>query len=267
MRFMAYNLMDGGLGPGGDRLTSLARVVRSEAPDILAVSEACGFHAAGGPGPSSERLYTFERLTGLRGFILPTESSYFVGVFVRPPLPVARADAVRGTFHHGALAVTVDTGRNRPLVVVATHLHPFSSTMRVAEAECLSWFAGHVEPSADLVLMGDLNSVSPLDRSQVPPPAGGWPLRLLTPDGRLDAAPGALLARAGLTDAFRHANPDLPGPTDPTPVHASPEQARLRIDFILLGPSLVPRLRGSRVVTDPPADSASDHYPVVADLE
>jgi endonuclease/exonuclease/phosphatase family metal-dependent hydrolase len=79
---------------------------------------------------------------------------------------------------------------------------------------------------------------------------------------------------AGFVDAFRAANPGVPGPTVWQPVRAAERLARRRVDYVLVAPAAAARVVASRVVLDTPRRAAdggvlwpSDHYGVLADLE
>ncbi len=269
MKLLSYNVKDGGLDERGDRLDALIEVVRAADPDILCVMEAAGWHPVGRPGQSGARLARFEAGVGMRGWILETGSASSIGTFLRPGVFPADVSAARGTFFHGALVLTLAAEQSRPLVVVATHLHPFSATMRAAEAEALSWLAARASRSGPVVLVGDLNSVSAEDAArglQPTQPAEGWNVRLLDSRGDLDFTPVARLKRAVLVDCYRKMNRSVYGPTDPTPAFDHGE-AGLRIDFVLASPDLASRLESCRVVTEPPAESASDHYPLLTEFE
>jgi len=65
---------------------------------------------------------------------------------------------------------------------------------------------------------------------------------------------------AGYVDGFRQAHPDDPGHTLPT---AHPH---VRLDYVFVPSSHQSRIAACSVVRDPAAVSASDHFPVLADL-
>jgi exodeoxyribonuclease-3 len=114
-----------------------------------------------------------------------------------------------------------------PLTVIGTHLNPYSRSWRLVESWAL---ARRVDPGRLVLVMGDLNG----------PPAV-----------------------AGLVDLFR------PG----GPVHSVPTRFKgeeftpARLDHVLATKPLAALARGYRIVTGGAADTASDHYPVVADLD
>ena len=62
-------------------------------------------------------------------------------------------------------------------------------------------------------------------------------------------------------DSFRTLHPNDPGMTLPT------HDPMLRLDYVFVPQSQCARVKTCDVVRTPPADVASDHFPVVADIE
>src|SRR2546423_8366573 len=128
---------------------------------------------------------------------------------------------------HHAAAEITVATDRGPLTVIGTHLNPYSRTWRLAEARAL---ARRIDPNRLVLLMGDLNG----------PPAV-----------------------AGLVDLFRPGGPVHSVPTR----FAGEEFTPARLDHILATKPLAALARGYRIVTGGLADTASDHYPVVAELD
>ncbi|MFY1691416.1 endonuclease/exonuclease/phosphatase family protein [Plantactinospora sp. WMMB782] len=147
-------------------------------------------------------------------------------------------------------------------------------------------------PERLVLLMGDLNTLDPDGRhaeriSRLPPEYRG---RHLMPDGvTVDTRAVAALYRAGFVDLFSAASPDLEPPagdraagpaggagpagrveppdTVPTSAGGGVEFTGMRLDYLLGTPPLARLARPPRVVTGGAAESASDHYPLVVDLD
>jgi endonuclease/exonuclease/phosphatase family metal-dependent hydrolase len=66
---------------------------------------------------------------------------------------------------------------------------------------------------------------------------------------------------AAYADGYRMLHPDHPGFTFPT------WDPHLRLDFVFVPQSSLPRLRSCEVVVGPAATAASDHLPVLAELD
>ncbi|MGW5667391.1 endonuclease/exonuclease/phosphatase family protein [Micromonospora sp. NPDC003776] len=188
-------------------------------------------------------------------------------MLVRAPLRVLRSGRVRRPFHHAAARVEVVTSAG-PLTVLSTHLDPYSGGRRRMEAD---WLAVTLRRTGGrlALLGGDLNTLEP-DVDHTARLAGLAELyrrRHLRRGGRtVDTRAVARLRDAGLVDLWPHlggAEPD--GLTVPTR-HGGAEFAGMRLDYLLATPDLAALARTVRVVRDAPADTASDHYPVLTDL-
>jgi exodeoxyribonuclease-3 len=298
LRVMTYNILNGGVdrraGSETDRLDLLARVIRDQRPDLLALQELRDFHRDG-------RLARFADRVGMRGRLARSWLGQPVAVLVRPPARVISARPVRRPFHHAALRLVVATDHG-PLIVVGTHLRPYSGGWRRWEAGWLAAAAGGPAggPAGRLALvLGDLNSLAPAaDDGPAPaaggPASGGGPVpaagetpaaardqtervhrlapvyrsRHLRADGvTVDTRAIATLYDAGFVDLFRRAGDGGAGLTVPTGLGGAEFSAGLRVDYILGTPAVADRTRSCQVVRDGGADLASDHYPLVAELD
>ena len=109
------------------------------------------------------------------------------------------------------------------------------------------------------LLVGDLNALRPGDPVGAPPP--GVAKRGEACDGAPRRAIGRLLD-AGYVDGYRALHPDDRGLTFPA------GDPHVRLDYVFLPSAFAPRLKGCAVVNGTPATmNASDHLPVVADLD
>lgn len=123
-----------------------------------------------------------------------------------------------------------------------------------------AWLAAGIDPHLDVGI-------------PALPPAVGPLTALLPVSRRIDRAMGSLIERwtiermlaEGYVDAYREIHPRAHGYTCATWLPAA------RIDYIFLSPDLSPALRhaeviGSRAAPDADAQTASDHFPLYADL-
>ncbi|MBE1488592.1 endonuclease/exonuclease/phosphatase family protein [Plantactinospora soyae] len=266
---MTYNIKNGGLdGTDPSRLDRILEVVAEQRPDVLALQELRGLRR------NHRRLDSVARRLGMRPYLAGGWFGQPVAVLVRPPGRVDLARPVPRPFHHGAQRVVLETDRG-PLTVLSTHLDPYSGRRRLREAGWLVAGARRAGPDRRplperlVLLMGDLNSLDPWSRhderiARLRPEYRG---RHLLPDGTtVDTRTIAALDRAGFLDLFRR-----PGlavrDTVPTSQGGGAEFSGMRLDYLLATPPLA-RLAGPcRVVTGGTAESASDHYPLVADFD
>ncbi|MFB6394728.1 endonuclease/exonuclease/phosphatase family protein [Polymorphospora lycopeni] len=263
VRAMTYNIRTGGYdGADQSRLAGVAAVVDRIRPDLLALQELRGF--------DRRRLAGLAESWGMTGHLARSVSGQPVAVLVRPPARIVAAGSVHRPFHHAAARVTVATDRG-PLTVLGTHLQPYSGGWRVREA---GWLTAPARPRRGtggvpmVLLMGDLNSLDPWtdhrERIERLPPA--YRGRHLT-RGAVDTRAVAALDRAGFVDLFRLAGTGEVTHTAPTTRGGGAEFSGMRLDYILGTAPVAEMAQECRVVTGGDTEWASDHYPVIADLD
>lgn len=133
---------------------------------------------------------------------------------------------------------------------------------RVREIDRVLEVACAAPGPARTLIVGDLNAVAPGDlTSVVDLPV--WIRLLLRVDGGIGTAVITSVLAGGFTDGFRHLNPGLVGSTMPV---AAPS---VRLDYLMIGRDLLPALVACGPGSVPFAKllAASDHVPVVADLD
>ena len=251
---MTWNIKTG----GGTRLTAILAVLTRERPDLLALQELRGFDRYQG-----RRMREVAEALGMTAHLAPSVFGQPVAILARSPFELTRTRSVRWRLHHAAATAVVPTG-DAPLTVVSTHLNPFSPYRRMREAR---WLAARYASRRKLVLLaGDLNSLEP-GSDHTDHLAGLDPRyrrRHLAADGTPDTRAMAAFADAGFTDLWRG---DGDGRTVPTSDGGGHEFSGMRLDYILASPPLA-RLAGSaRVIRGGETECASDHYPVVAQLD
>ena len=264
LRIATYNLLhDGQDEEDRSRLDAALEVLREAAPHVVMLQEARRFEADGG-----RLLLEVERRLGMRGWLaLAPHTGQNTAVLVAPPIePRAfAADPVR--FHHAAAHLTVALpGLGPELTLVSVHLSPASPAARLAEAAHLADLAATDRFS---IVAGDCNSPGPGD-----PEPGDWErlpahfrVRYLDEAGeRSDRRALRLLAAAGFADAATALGAGAE-PTVPTTGHPDAEFVDFRADRVLVSPPLADGIVGQRMIRDERTHRASDHYPVVVDLD
>ncbi|MGC9668376.1 endonuclease/exonuclease/phosphatase family protein [Planosporangium sp. 12N6] len=259
---MTYNIKNGGRG---GRLGAIVRVVTGVRPDVLALQELRHYHRRGG-----RLMRHLADATGMCPFLTRSWLGQPVALLVRDPGAVVSTGHLHRPFHHAAGELTLRTDHG-PLAVIGTHLYPFSGTRRLWEAR---WLSARAARDRMVLLMGDLNSLDPwrdhTERLRALPDR--YRRRHLRASGEVDTRAIRALVDAGFVDLCRRAGaPDRTGTgpdhTVPTRYGGGGEFARMRLDYVL-GTEPVARLvRSCRVVSGGAAESASDHYPVVAELD
>lgn len=270
MRIMGYNIYDGGVG----RIDPIAEVIRQAAPDLVILPEAC------------DRA-EFEKLAGRLGmdsFLAthphkPDHGS--VGLLARHPIrEVVNLTPLDSRLTRAALQATIISKDGQPFTVIGLHLHARETfadeAIRINEVAAIMEFARPLrDRQVAFALVGDFNAHHPDQIVDIPRTRPKTRKRLAGQDNQLPRQVIQTLLDAGYLDA--HAllyAPDqfqisLGG--DPTAGvtgggGADGSGGGLRVDYVLVPPYL----RSNVVRCDYPrgglARFASDHFPVVADL-
>lgn len=272
MKILTYNIH---YWQGTDGVTDLERtiaVIRDSGADIVGLNEV--YHPAKLKGWDQPALEIMATRLGMN-FVFG-QAQTFPLAFNRPgrsfgnallsrwPILASAAHhltPVSGSAPRGLLEARVLLpDAQRTLTVYVTHLDAESEDVRLTQTQALlSWTAR--DRGRPHVLMGDFNAYNPAD---YPDPASLDALRRTVEGLGLHLYEPKVLPRllkAGYVDAWAQAGAG-PGPTccnQPDPL--------FRIDYIFISDPLAPALRSCRRWDADPAGVASDHLPVVVDLE
>lgn len=268
MRVLTYNIHGWRDAQGRMDVARLATVVRSAQADIVGLNEV--FHPlapAGQARPALDLLadalgmaYAFgAALTPQRAF--GPQASYGNALLTRFPL-LAHAShhltPVDGHEQRGLLEARILLpGAKTPLSVYVTHLDHRSETVRLRQlAAILQWTLRDRERPH--VLLGDFNALAPGDYETQPEALAA--LQASEPFGRLATEEFQVVPRLlqrGYSDAQAHSA----APTFPA------DDPQVRIDYIWVAPPLAPRVRWCQCWTTDETRVASDHLPVLAEID
>jgi endonuclease/exonuclease/phosphatase family metal-dependent hydrolase len=245
VRLLTYNIRYGGVGREG----SLASVIRTIAPDLVIFQEAT-------------RPSVVEQLAEATGMTTwAARTGYSTAFMSRSSVAHFEWHRPRGA-RHAFLEVIPEAGGLR---VFGLHLSAIHSkwTERRRVRELRSLLEGVLEQSVGYhVLTGDFNSLAPgelLDARRMP----HWIRALIWMSGRdIQRDTVGLMLGAGYVDGYRVLNPNESGYTFPT------WDPHLRLDFVFVPAPFADRLTMCKVVNGATgASEASDHFPLLADLE
>ena len=253
MRFMSYNILTGGHGELGDRSDKVIDVIRRESPEILALCECNDFLADG-----EARLAWFKQQLDMEGVLVEATTGFHVGLFWADSIEVKESQTTSSSMFHGLVRLKALVGSKVPVTIVAAHLHPFSSILRMAEAQVVVGKAADAENS---IVMGDFNSLSAHDGISEEERLES---RLLDSGLHPDTGVIDLLERAGFKDALIECR--AAKATTPTRV-ALKQTMPVRIDYLLAKGPFAGGLTSATVIDTELAHQASDHLPVVADFD
>lgn len=186
-------------------------------------------------------------------------SPYFIGIASKFPIEkIHKTD--EAPFHHGLLHVKI-----QQIHFLVTHLSPFESTVREKEtAEIADYIQAIHEP---LMLMGDLNTLSPLDqdyyvnnRSKEKMIQRKFSNRQHILNGEINYQPMQTLLDAGLHDIGVGESLDYSLPTKIKGELNDP--VYVRIDYMLVNQAMLQLNPKSTIIHGEKVDVISDHYPV-----
>lgn len=210
--------------------------------------------------------------------LMPCRTGYHIGFLSQKPIRVVSM-ITEEPFHHGLLHVEVEG-----IHFLVCHLSPRDSLTRLKECEEIIRIArGLSEDGVPLVLLGDLNSLSPRDaqhhgelvqRFRGDQRLARKFLRVANGTEFLDYRPIELL-ESSLTDMYLGVGAEEESDcseqaTVPTRIHTDDmHAAKMRLDYILVNSILASKtLHASKAapVRDRETDWLSDHYPVSCTL-
>ena len=254
LRVMAYNILYGGTpGDNGarDRTPLLTAQVNAVQPDALALCECWGFLDDGGA-----RMTAFCEAVGMRGALVEAATGNHVALLYREPWSPASTATTSSPMHHGLVRMELTNG-DSTVQVIATHLNPFSSLMRLQEAQVV---VSRTRPGEPTLVMGDLNTLP--HGYDAPLPSR----RLLDEELRPDTHVCEYFAGAGFVDVL--AARGVSSPTYPTPLERKRDDflGGVRLDYIMASEGLASACTGAWVIDTPEAGMASDHLPVAAEF-
>lgn len=254
MKILQYNILEG-CKDDPARLARLGQWLKKRSCDVVGLNELNGWDQ---PPSMAQRArawgYPYSEL------FIPQRSHHYLGVLSKHPIRIVRA--YEKPFHHGALHVRI-----KALNFIITHLTPVDVKARKQESAFLKKIAAEI--SGPLVLMGDMNMLSPLDRQQhrqagLVRVCRADPVlkrKFLAENETIDYDCMAQLLGCGLIDlcSLRETGFSVPTPSNQDRQHA----VKMRLDYILVNQAFIARRRArAQVIRDKELDALSDHYPV-----
>ncbi len=170
---------------------------------------------------------------------------------------------VEGKEQRGLLEGRILLPNGQTLTVYVTHLDHTDEEARLVQLRALRSWTVRDRNRPHLVL-GDFNAVSPWDLDQCPELAAGLrsdPQTYHLFDGDKGPQVIAQMEKAGYVDAYRLCG--QPGQQTYIPSADLP----MRIDYIFVSRPLAPAVRSCTIWQEPAGQEASDHRPVLAELD
>ena len=257
MKIISYNLWVGGTtdNKNKDNLTSIINTLESLHPDLVVLQEANHFEQ-----DCLEPLHFLGRQLGLDHRVLSeatmrgSGNQYHTALLCRYPVEVTPFKGM----HHSAFISNV-AYPSGPFTLAGAHLCPSSEQTRTEEIEkILSLYP-------DLVI-GDFNMINPVD-SYESDLAALKAKNLFVENGKICTQAYDSISQRGYKDVALTLNKE-PERTFPTP--ASPyasDGLTFRLDYAFCRPGFLPRVKSFHVVKNPLSEQASDHFPIVIEIQ
>ena len=243
LRLLSYNIRRGGAG----REDALIGVIRPCAPDIVVLQEATDPAVI-------ERLSQGSELTYWAA--MPKLSLGFMS-----RLPIEHYQWHRPRFSRHAFLEIVPKGIS--FRVFGVHLSAvfaaWTERRRMFELRSLLHAIKRHQDGAH-ALVGDFNTVTPGELIDFRPLPQKVRATVWLSGGQIRWRTIEIVRSAGYVDAFRALHPTDPGLTLPT---TAPQ---VRLDYLFVPAAHLSRVVSCQVVRDDPAQQASDHFPLLADL-
>jgi endonuclease/exonuclease/phosphatase family metal-dependent hydrolase len=243
-RLLTYNICRGGKG----REASLADVIASCSPDLVVLQEAMVPAVV-------ERLAA---LTGMAEWGSRTGES--LGFLSRAPVADHGWHRPRLS-RHSFLEIDLAGGGATIFGVHLSAVHAaWTERRRVIELQSLLRSI-RAEKRGFHLLTGDFNTLAPGELLNVRKLPHRLRALVWLSGGRVRWRTIQLVLDAGYTDIYRRLHPDTAGQTFPT------WDPHVRLDYVFAEQGHADRVRSCEIVTHTAARAASDHFPLLAEVE
>lgn len=244
VKILSYNIRFGGL----DRESSITNVIREIAPDLVIFQEAI----------VPAVIEQIAKAAGMSGWM--SKKNHSLAYCSKIPIDHFEWHYPRGS-RHPYLELVPAGSETR---IFGVHLRAMFSNWgerkRKLELQSLLTSIRKHQEGFHL-LIGDFNSLAPdemLNFKKMP----AWIKAMTWLSGRdIQREVVRSMLNQGYVDTFRVAHPEDPGFTFPT------SDPHLRFDYAFLPSSAINRLKQSRVMEINSAKSASDHFPLLCEVE
>lgn len=239
--------------------------MENEQPDVVSLQELNGY--------TSEKLASDAKAWGHSHSVLLKKDGFATGVTSK--YPITEVAKIRDGMHHGLLRCRIEG-----IWFYVIHFHPSDYARRVEEASILAKDIEQlVEENPRIVLAGDFNGFSPVDRDQYASDSKLVPFfRMLDQrnrdarnlnNGQIDYGGIEAILKQGFVDVVanvRSADQGFVG-TFPTRLVSDEDHGTdRRLDYIFVSPNLLGQVTSAKILRDDVTEMLSDHIPVTATI-
>lgn len=261
LKLISYNVYWGMRQDSTENKSKFAEWFKAQDADIVALQEVNGF--------TQKMLQDFAESYGHPYSYIVKEpeadGSISFPVALTSKYPIINVQRVRENMIHGLLIAEIEGRR-----FMVTHFHPFSAVKRGHEIDLVLANA-KADTNSKWLLMGDLNSVSPLDRSEydnnlvrdfIREDRKKRPHNENLLNNELDYSVQQKVLNTGFVDAFKHFHPKFEA-SAPTKLFYDQSKHPLRYDYLYVSSNMKNDLVKCEIMKDAFTDVYSDHYPVL----
>lgn len=262
LKLISYNVYWGMKQDTTAHKTKFTQWFKEQNPDIVALQEVNGF--------TQQQIQEFAESYDHPYAIIVREpaadGAISFPVALTSKYPIVNVRRIVDNMIHGLIVAEIE-GHH----FMVTHFHPFSAVKRGHEIDLVLATASSGSPQEKWLLMGDLNSVSPLDKSEYD---NGLVLNHIRQDmkkkphnqnlinNELDYNVQQKVLDAGFIDAFKEFHPAFEA-SAPTKLFYDQSKFPLRYDYLYVNSAMQNDLVKCDIIKDAFTDIYSDHYPVV----
>lgn len=273
-KIISYNVYWGMRQDSTENKSKFAEWIRQQDPDIMAFQELNGFTQENVIFPTKDanpnNLKALAKSYGHPYVYMIREPSangeITFPVALTSKYPIVNVTRVLENASHGFMVAEIEG-----LHLIVTHLHPFSAEEKGYEMEQMLATIKSKPADWKWLLMGDLNSVSPLDkdgyannklRDFIREDRKKRPFnKNLGKDDELDYSIQQQILDFGFIDTFKFFHPKFEA-SAPTKLFYDQSKDPIRYDYMYVSPNMKKDLVKCEIIKDAFTDVYSDHYPV-----
>lgn len=254
MRLMTYNILDG----GEDRLDLIAEIINGSSPDFVTINEANGFDEE-----DNKKLKDLSQATTMPYYHLALSGEFDYHVAVLSKLPLKKVYEIHPLMRAG-ISVVIDSEIGE-ISIVGVHLTPYSENMRIPEIELLN---STQKDYPNRILLGDMNSLSKDDNysESIMQDFNEPQLKKFTKDGSLQFEVIEKIKASDYLDTAVELGKQSDN-TAPTTSNKDTTHANTRLDYVFVSSPLRNHLVSYSVIKNALTEQASDHYPILVELQ
>lgn len=262
-KVMSYNILNGMKNDNSPNKTTYVNWLKAKDIDILALQEINFVEGL----PTSTKIDEEAELKkqanryGHNHVVILKKPGYKNHIGITSKYPIEDVVKVHEGMDHGYIKAKIN-GYN----ILATHLDPYAYENRQREIQLV---LNEIKKSGEQnwILLGDFNSVTPLDEEKYLNDGNrylDWLKKYENDgihhnlvDGKIDYSIHQAILDFGLKDALYEINPD----------YSYPKDRAARIDFIYVSENLLKKTVKYQVIEDAFTKKVSDHYPHLIELK